>query len=188
VAVERARALAAEAGFAPDAAEFVEADTQALPSTLDGRFDLVVATYGVLGWIADIDAWFAGAHRALRRDGGRLVLADFHPVYIMADTVEPLNLDWPYGGGQPMRYESSGSYADPELATTANESVGYPHSLGEIVTAAARAGFRIDRLGEHLDADHDGRGLLRPDPDGRYRFHLSNSTLPVLYSLRALVS
>jgi SAM-dependent methyltransferase len=185
VAVERARALAAETGLA---AEFVEADTQALPSTLDGRFDLVVATYGVLVWIGDLDAWFAGAHRALRRDGGRLVLADFHPAYVMAGTVEPLDLDWPYGGGQPMRDSSSGSYADRELATTANESVSYPYNLGEIVTAAARAGFRIEWLGEHLDADRDGRGLLRSDPDGRYRFRISNSTLPVLYSLRALVS
>jgi SAM-dependent methyltransferase len=185
VAVERARALAAEAGLD---AEFLEADTQALPSTLDGRFDLVVATYGVLVWISDLAAWFAGAHRALRADGGRLVLVDFHPAYTMAASVDPLLLDWPYGGGVPDRYASSGSYADPDLATTANEAVSYPHNVGEIVTAAAGAGFRIEWLGEHVDADRDGRGLLPRDPDGRYRFHLSDSALPVLYSLRALVS
>jgi SAM-dependent methyltransferase len=183
VALARARALAERAGLA---AEFVQADTQALPSSLDGRFDRVVATYGVLSWIGDLHAWFAGAHRALRPGSGKLTLVDFHPLYLMAGSVEPLDLDWPYGGGKPIRYPSEGSYADPELATTANEAVGYPHSVGEIVSAAALAGFRVEWLGEHLYVDRDGRGLLRKGFDGQYRFSYGGADLPVLYSLRAL--
>ena len=47
--------------------------------SLDGRFDVVFASYGVLAWIRDVIAWMGGAARALR-PGGQLVL--------VADTVQ----------------------------------------------------------------------------------------------------
>lgn len=77
VAITRARALAERAGLVAD---FVVADTQRLPDSLAAGFDVVVATYGVLSWIADVNAWMRGAARALR-PGGRLVLVDIHPAF-----------------------------------------------------------------------------------------------------------
>jgi len=70
VAVERARRLAGHAGIE---ATFVEADTQRLPASLAGRFDVAVATFGVLCWNRDLGAWVAGAGASLRagRSGGR---------------------------------------------------------------------------------------------------------------------
>ncbi|GIH99365.1 class I SAM-dependent methyltransferase [Planobispora takensis] len=181
VAIERARLLAGRAGLT---AAFVEADTQRLPSGLAGRFDLVVATYGVLCWIADIAAWARSAAMALR-PGGSLVLVDLHPAYQSVASLDPLVVDWPYGGGEPQRETVSGTYADPDLATPEQETVQYPHSLGEIVTAVARAGLTVKHLGEHIAADFDPRGILPPDEDGLYRLPFGDSHLPVLYSLRA---
>ncbi|NXY94992.1 methyltransferase domain-containing protein [Streptomyces sp. BR123] len=183
VAVERARGLAARAGLA-ERAEFVEADTQALPASLGSRFDLAVATYGVLCWIGDLDAWMRGAAAALR-PGGRLVMVDLHPLYQVFASYEPLVADWPYGGGLPQREPVTGTYADPELRTEPRESVQYPHTLGEIVTAAAGAGLAVERLGEHTDAESDGRGILPRGQDGRYRFPFGQTHLPALYSLVA---
>ncbi|MDX2546293.1 class I SAM-dependent methyltransferase [Streptomyces sp. WI04-05B] len=60
-AITQARRLAERAGLE---AEFVEADVQRLPDALAARFDLVVATYGVLSWIGDLDAWMNGAASA----------------------------------------------------------------------------------------------------------------------------
>jgi SAM-dependent methyltransferase len=181
VAIERATALAAQAGLE---ASFRVADTQALPDDLAGRFDLAVATYGVLVWIADVDAWMAGAAMALR-PGGKLVLVEFHPLYQMVDRVEPLELGFPYGGARPQRFEEPGSYADPALVTTANVSIEYPHSLGEVVTAAATAGLVVREVGEHLDASLEGRNVLEPSADGRYRLRVSGHELPVLMSVVA---
>ena len=181
VAVERARALATEAGLA---ATFLQADTQRLPSTLDGRFDLVYASYGVLVWIGDLAAWMSGAARALR-PGGRLVLVELHPANLMFDTVDPIVLDFPYGSGEALRFDSPGSYADPAMETTANESVQYPHSLGEVVTAAVDAGLVIRELREYLDVDRDDRGMLVRGEDGRFRLPLGDGFLPVIYSLIA---
>jgi SAM-dependent methyltransferase len=183
VAIGRARDLARRAGLA---ATFVEADTQRLPAHLAGGFDLVVATYGVLCWIGDLGAWMRGAAKALR-PGGRLVMVDMHPAFQTVGSTEPLVVDWPYGGGEPQRETAASTYAAPGVPMRPQETVQYPHSVGEIVTAAATAGLVVQRLGEHIAAELDPRGgMLTRGPDGLYRLPLGDSHLPVLYSLRAV--
>jgi SAM-dependent methyltransferase len=181
VAVERARDLAGRAGLE---ATFVEADTQRLPRELAGRFDLVVATYGVLCWIGDLGAWMGGAAMALR-PGGSLVLVDLHPAYQTVAGVDPLVADWPYGGGEAHWETITSTYADSGMVTPEQEAVQYPYSLGEIVTAAADAGLVVRHLGEHLAVELDPRGLLPQGEDGLYRLPFGDSCLPILYSLRA---
>ncbi|NRQ32621.1 class I SAM-dependent methyltransferase [Nonomuraea sp. NN258] len=181
VAVERARELADRAGLA---ATFVEADTQRLPAHLADGFDLVVASHGVLCWIGDLDAWMSGAAMALR-PGGSLVLVDLHPAYQTIASLDPFVVDWPYGGGEAHRETISDTYASPGLETEPQESVQYPYSLGEIVTAAATAGLTVTSLGEHVAVDLDPRGLLTRGEDGLYRLPFGDSHLPILYSLRA---
>jgi SAM-dependent methyltransferase len=163
----------------------VEADAMALPASLDGRFDVVYAAMGVLTWIRDLDAWFAGAFRALR-PGGRFALAELHPLFTMIQSVEPLRLDFPYAFAGPRRFDEPGSYADASAAVDATETVEYAHSLGEIVTAAVSAGLRVDALHEHLDAAIDPRGdVLAREADGRYRLRIDGEPLPVLFTLLA---
>ena len=183
VAVARARELAREADLD---ATFVEADSQRLLTELEGGFDLVFSSYGVLCWIADVDAWMRSAHDALR-PGGRLVLIDLHPASQMVGAVEPLEFDFPYLGAAPMRFEASGSYAAPDAATSANTSVEYAHGLGEIVNAAVASGLRVDALTEWLDESFDPRGgILAADDDGRFRLRLGGGfPLPLTFSLRA---
>jgi SAM-dependent methyltransferase len=165
--------------------ELVESDATALPATLSGRFDLVYATIGVLCWIEDIGAWMRAAAGALR-PGGRLVLIDAHPMYQMALTFDPLDVDFPYAFDGPHEFDNQGTYADPD-ADVATKEIVYAHSLGEIVTAAIAAGLRIDGLKEHLDADHDPRGLVAPrEADGRLRVRLGGTQpIPLLFTLLA---
>ncbi|MFJ3229318.1 class I SAM-dependent methyltransferase [Streptomyces sp. NPDC086783] len=180
-AIDRARELAAKAELPAD---FLVADTQKLPRSLADRFDLVIATYGVLSWIGDLDAWMRGAAMCLRSKG-RLVLVDLHPIFQTVLTFDPLVADWPYGGGAPQREFVTSSYADPGAVTSVQETVQYPHSLGEIVTAATGAGLVVSSLGEHTEVENDGRHILPKGNDGLYRFPFSDTYLPVLYSLTA---
>ncbi|WP_411150919.1 class I SAM-dependent methyltransferase [Streptomyces sp. A30] len=180
-AIERARLLAERAGLE---ATFVEADTQRLPAQLEDRFDLVVATYGVLCWIADVKAWMRGAAMALK-PGGSLVLVDLHPAFQTVAGLDPLVVDWPYGGGEPQRETVTSTYAEPDRTTPALDTVQYPYSLGEIVTGAAEAGLTTKHLGERIATDLDPRGILRQGEDGLYRLPFGDSHLPILYSLRA---
>jgi hypothetical protein len=67
------------------------------------------------------------------------------------------------------------------------ESVGVSWSIADHVQAALAAGLRIEGLAEHDSTEHDPRGLLTPDPDGRYRLHVGprGCPLPLLFTLLA---
>jgi len=165
--------------------EYVQADSTDLPAALHGRFDLVYATIGVLCWINDLDAWMASAAAALRR-GGRLVLVEIHPLYASIGSLEPLKLDFPYADAGPQRLSEQGSYANPAAIVASPPSIEHAHSLGEVVTAAVKAGLRVKALHEHLAVERDPRGTVLPrEDDGLIRLRIGGTALPVLYTLVA---
>jgi SAM-dependent methyltransferase len=179
VAVRRARQLAAEAGLV---AEFIESDALKLPVSLSGRFDVVFASYGVLCWIASAGAWMQSAAACLR-PSGVLVLIDMHPLVSMVDTVDPLVVSTPYAGEEPVVSFSGSSYAISGLDRPVHETVQYPHGLGEVITATATAGLRVESLTEWFDEDLDPK-LIRCQ-DGLMRFPFGGQNLPTSYGLRA---
>lgn len=88
-AVAAARGLAEEFGLA-DRARFVEADLYDAPRAIPerGGFDLVFVTWGALCWLPDLPGW-ARIAAGLLRPGGRLYLAEGHPVaQVFDDTAE----------------------------------------------------------------------------------------------------
>jgi len=171
----------------------IESDSRELPHHLDGSFDLVYATIGVLCWIDRLDLWMQGATRVLR-PGGRLILVELHPLLTMVDTVDPLVVDFPYNFDGPRVYSGTGSYAQPD-ADVAWTTTQFGHGLAEVVTAALDAGLRLAYLEEHLSMSFDPRGMdpVVDEPDGRFRLRLgagadgrgAGEALPVLYTLIA---
>jgi SAM-dependent methyltransferase len=155
----------------------VLADSRQLPDDLDGSFDLVYATIGVLCWIDDLAAWMEGVARVLR-PGGRLVLVELHPLLTMVDSAEPLVVDFPYCFDGGHVYAGTGSYAnrDADIAWT---TTVYAHSVSEVVMAALGSGLALDYLEEHTAMDFDPRGVEdNPlDEDGQYRFRLGQGAL-----------
>ena len=121
------------------------------------------------------------------RPGGVLVLIDMHPLFLMAGSVDPLVLDFPYFDEGPQRGdEQSGTYASTDTATTHNTTVEFGHSLGEIVTAAVDAGL-TDRASRRARRRRDRR-RPRPRHAGGRRaapLALHRSALPIMFSLRA---
>jgi 2-polyprenyl-3-methyl-5-hydroxy-6-metoxy-1,4-benzoquinol methylase len=179
VAVQRAKRLAEQAGLT---GEFIESDVLELPAGLAGRFDVVFASYGVLCWVPSALAWMTSAANCLR-PGGVLVLIDIHPLVQMVDTVQPLVADFPYGGEQPHTFTSQSSYAVGGLDPSVRQTVQWPHGLGEVVTAAAAAGLRVESLTEWFDEDQDPKLVV--GGDGRARFPLGSEYLPTSFGLRA---
>jgi SAM-dependent methyltransferase len=150
-AVSLARRVADEVGF-PDA-RFVESNVYDLPAALDGDFDLVYTSNGVLGWLPDVRGWARVVDHFVR-PGGRFYVTEIHPVAQAFENegVAPgeLRLTYPYWEhDEPLTFAVEGSYADPTALVAADREHGWDHSLGEIVTALIDAGLEIRSLREY---------------------------------------
>ena len=181
-ALDRLDELAAQCGVDVTT---VEADAMELPDAFEASFDLVYASIGVLAWISDIDAWMCGVARALR-EGGTLVLVELHPIVTMVE----------YCFDGPRVYSGTGSYANRD-ANIEWTTVQYAHGVGEVVTAALRAGLTCTYLEEHTSGSFNTGQFLGPEDDDRYRLRLGVGVerdgwrepacpMPVLFTLLAM--
>ena len=140
-AIALARRLAAESGLA---ATFVESDLYDVPAVLDGRFDIVFTSWGVLCWLPDLTRWARLIADYLVPDG-IFHIAEFHPFLfaLVDDFEEPLvGHDSYFPKAEAHAYEMDGgsSYADPSAHVAA--PVEYP-----VGPPARRDRHRADRGG-----------------------------------------
>jgi SAM-dependent methyltransferase len=152
-------------------ARWIEADVLEAPHEFDGTAELVYTGRGSLIWLHDLDAWARVVRRLLARDG-RFVCFEGHPAEWLFDADADGHLiatDYDYFGG----VEASRGWA-PEYIDRLSVPDGEQHwkyarawTLGEIVTAVARAGLRIERLEEYPVDWWAGHRDLRPEDRGR---------------------
>jgi SAM-dependent methyltransferase len=188
-AIRLARELAADLGF-PDA-RFVESNLYDLPAHLDGTFDVVYTSRGVLGWLPDIRGWAAVVAHFVA-PGGTFFITEIHPIAQVFENegVAPaeLRLTYPYWEhAEPLVFDVKGSYADPSADVGEQKEHGWDHGLGEIVTALIEAGLRIESLVEHPYLDWGADFLVETAP-GSGRFALPPGTageLPLMFTLVA---
>ena len=147
-AIATARQLAAEVELP---AHFVCCDVLELPAHLGGDFDLVYTSRGVLGWLPDLERWAQVVAHFLR-PGGIFYITELHPFVWPFDDdegVTELRVRYPYFPRQrPLPFSVQGSYADPTAQVEQTVQYAWPHSLGEVVTALASNGLRIELLNE----------------------------------------
>jgi SAM-dependent methyltransferase len=181
-AIAFARDLTARAGLGAD---WFVSDVMRADEALGGRrFDVVYTGLGALNWLGDIDRW-ARVVRALLAPGGRLHLVEFHPLTeVFAE--ESLEVRYGYFHEGPREWpEEDGSYAELEARTEHNATVEFAHPLGEVVSAIAAHGLRIEFLHEHDYTLFPRWPMLRREEGGIYRLPEGTPSLPLMYSLVA---
>jgi SAM-dependent methyltransferase len=180
-AIEAAREVAKRAGLD---AEFVQANVYDAPAALDGRrFDVLYTGLGAINWLPDIERW-ARTMAQLLVPGGRFYLAEFHPFTKVFGYPE-LGLADSYFDRDPQRFDEAGTYTDLDAPTVNNRSVEWEHPLGDVVSAIARAGLRIEFLHEHDYTLFERWPVLERSEGGIYRLPEGTPSLPLMYSLRA---
>lgn len=183
-AVALARQLAKELELD---ATFVQANIYDLPQVLQGTFDMVYTTYGILCWLPDIEGWARVAAHYVA-PGGALYMVEGHPFswVFEHEADELLQLRNPYfARGKAHRYDEQGSYADTDAPIEHTESYEWQHTLGDIVSALAAAGLRIEYLHEFPFAEFEMfPNMVRRD-DGYWHLPEGHPEIPLLYSLRA---
>jgi len=185
-AIEAARKLAVEVGFGEDAARFVEANVYDAASALDGRtFDVVYTGLGALNWLPDIERW-ARVVAALVRPGGFLYLAEFHPfAFVFGDEGLVVEHDYFHKRLGPQVRNEPGTYADLSAPTRHNLTYQWNHTLGDVVSAVAVAGLRVELLHEHDYTIYPRWPFLTKTGFDTYRLPEGTPGLPLMYSLGA---
>lgn len=179
-AILSARALADEIGAE---ARFVCANVYELPKMLDEQFDIVITTYGVLSWLPDLDGWAAVVAHFLK-PGGTFCLVEIHPIIGLFDDEDDgkLRITGSLFDRGPFETLALETYADG-LALPRHSEYNWTWTVGEVVTALASAGLRVERLRElPADVRQRLRSMVR-SPDGSWR--LPGDPLPCLFTLIA---
>jgi SAM-dependent methyltransferase len=179
-AIAAAQALAEEGGLA-EAARFIRSDICDLPGALSESFDIVIASYGALCWAPDLVRW-ANIAASYVASGGTLLIVDLHPagMALKAEPGEPHGLrlrviNSYFHTPEPVKEEVSG---EPTV-------YGWTYSLGEVVSAVANAGLRVESLREYPYAHWRQFPQLIESGDGYWRWPDRANSLPLLFSLRA---
>jgi SAM-dependent methyltransferase len=178
-AIAAARDLSQRSGLE---GEFVHANVYDAIEALGGRtFDVVYTGLGAINWLPDINGW-ARTMIALTVPGGRFYLAEFHPFSeVFGD--EQLNVEHSYFERGPQIDETPGSYADLAVPTRNSRTVGWHHPIGDVVSALADAGLRIDLLHEHDYTLFPRWPFLEHGEGQPYRLPAEAPALPLMYSL-----
>jgi SAM-dependent methyltransferase len=162
-------------------AKFVVCDVNTLDVHLQGKFDLVFTSFGVLGWLSDLERWaFIVSH--FLKEGGAFCLAEFHPVLWMLNDHQS-GIEHSYFKKAPIVTPDQKSYAVPE-AGGMGASYRWNHSLGEVFGALEAAGLNIFDFKEY---DYSPCNIFAQgvETGGKHYIKGLEGIVPLVYSLRA---
>ncbi|MBA2540039.1 MAG: class I SAM-dependent methyltransferase, partial [Deltaproteobacteria bacterium] len=182
VAIAKARALAAE--MAVDV-RFIQTDLYELTEVLDQQFDVVFTSYGVIGWLPDLEPWGKIVARHLK-PGGRFFFIEGHPTMWLFDgSANDLIIKYPYfRQPEPIELEPSvGTYSDPTATFTGTE-YSWPHELGETITSLTSAGLHLEEMREYAHTVWQAFPFMVEEAPGRFVMPPDKPKLPLMFSLR----
>jgi 2-polyprenyl-3-methyl-5-hydroxy-6-metoxy-1,4-benzoquinol methylase len=179
-AIKEAEALKQELGLN---ARFERSNVYDLKENLQGQFDIVFTSYGVVGWLPDLNKW-AEIIAHFLKPGGTFYLAEFHPVVWMFDN-DFKEIRYAYHNTpEPIVEESTGTYAD-RSAPIRYKEYSWNHSLSEVVTALLDHGLRLDHLHEFPYSPYNCFSHTVQGPDGFWRIQHLQDLIPIVYTIKA---
>ncbi len=177
-AIKEARALNNELGLD---AEFIVSNVLELKDNLEGQFDIVFTSYGVLGWLDDLNAWAETVSHFLK-PGGTFFIAEFHPLlYTLNWDNQTIEYDY-FNLGKPDHEVTDGTYAD-ETAGVKMDEYFWPHSFEEIIMNLLDAGLKLKSIKEYPWSPYPCFPNLEEVAENRWKFKNLKKELPYVFSL-----
>jgi SAM-dependent methyltransferase len=168
--------------------QFIEANIYDLPEKLEGKFDIVFTSYGVLCWLPDLSKWAEIVAHFLK-PGGTFYIAEFHPFsYVFDDNQDVTELQVHYDyfpKEQPLMFDEQGSYAAPDATIKHTVSYDWTHSVSEIINSLINAGLKIEYFNEHDVTCYQQFPFVKQDEDGWFRLKDQKVNIPLIFSIKA---
>jgi SAM-dependent methyltransferase len=146
------------------------------------EFDLVFSSYGTIGWLPDLNKW-ASIVSAVLKKGGRLLLAEFHPVLWMFDS-KFTHFQYSYFNNKEISEAQEGTYADKDADINLPE-ISWNHPLSDVITSLISQGMTISRFEEYDYSPYDCFDTGVKVAEHRYQLKELKEKLPMMYILEA---
>jgi 2-polyprenyl-3-methyl-5-hydroxy-6-metoxy-1,4-benzoquinol methylase len=179
-AIEYAQQLSGELKIP---AEFICCNVYDLEEHLNRQFDVVFTSYGVIGWLPDLDKWAAIISHFLK-PGGTFYIAEFHPVVWMLDENFE-KIKYYYHNQEMIAEVTQGTYTDP-YANIQYEEFSWNHSLSEVMNSLIKHGLQIQLFNEFPYSTYNCFNNLEQGADGYWRVKGLEDKIPMMYSIKAI--
>jgi SAM-dependent methyltransferase len=163
--------------------KFICCNVYDLKEQLDEKFDIVFTSYGVVGWLPDLDKWAEIISNFLKT-GGIFYMAEFHPVVWMFDD-EFTHVKYFYDNREVIITDSEGTYTDRNADIKVKE-YGWNHSLSEVLNALIKQGLKIEMFNEHMYSPYPCFNKMVQGEDGNWRIKDMEGKIPMVYSIKAV--
>ena len=169
-------------------AKFVCSNIYDLPENLEGEFDIVFTSGGVIMWLPDLEEWARIISHFLRA-GGFFYIREFHPFgYVFDDEkgVTDLRVRHPYfQDKEPLSFEDEGSYASEDAETGGIPSFEWNHPISRIINVLIDAGLSIDFFHEFPMTTYKALPFMVEKEPGRWVLPEDEDKVPFMFSLKA---
>jgi SAM-dependent methyltransferase len=178
-AIDLARELNRDAKTNTD---FICCNVYDLKEKLNRDFDIVFTSYGVVGWLPDLDRWAEVVCRFVKR-GGIFYMAEFHPVVWMFDEGFS-KLSYSYFNRGVIEIEQSSTYADRDASFEGTE-YSWNHPLGDVVNALISHGLKVEFVHEYDYSPYNCFPDMVEREKGKFYLKDYEGILPMMYSIKA---
>ena len=164
-------------------AEFLVSNVYDLKDNLKGEFDIVFTSFGVLGWLPDLDKWAEIVSHFLK-SGGTFYIAEFHPIVWTFDSKFEF-LEYPYLKSEMIVDYSTSTYGDSSVEVSLRD-YNWNHGLSEVVNALIKCGLKIESLNEHNFSPYPIFENGVEVSNGRFMVKGIENKIPLVYSIKAV--
>lgn len=180
-AIAQAKALNEQLGLS---AKFVQTNVYEIDKHVEEQFDIVFTSYGVVGWLPDLDRW---AYQLMSRlkSGGTFYIVEFHPSMYQYNW-DNKQLEYSYfNSGEPTLEVEEGTYADRDSEIKLKEYY-WQHSFSEIFNALIKYGLVVESFNEFNYSPYQIFGTEVKRAEQEYLFQVNEINLPLVFSLKGI--
>lgn len=180
--IEAAQALSQQADLP---AKFICSDIYDLPAHLEGTFDVVFCSIGILCWLKDLEAW-AQVITHFMKPGGFFYIMDAHPLLYTFDDDGNWQFMLSYfHNTEPYVWDDENTDYMDTTYKTSSPTYEWQWPVSDIINALVGAGLRLTFFHEFEAMTDPVYPEMTPREDGMYTFPNMPVPLPVVFSLKA---
>lgn len=162
---------------------FIQSDIFKLKDIHKDTYDIIYTSYGVLGWLPDMNKWADTVSHFLK-PGGKLILVEFHPVLWMF-SYDFKHIEFNYMDSSPIIEDIEGTYTDRD-ADIRDKSVTWNHGLAKVIDSMLKSGLCLEDIREYNYSPYDCFENTIKISDGKYQIKGLENKIPMLYSIKAI--